>query len=168
MMFIYTDFAHMHSHFYLLSVFPSDDANLLKKNHIHLSYFFKFHLGEIFVVLLWISSHEIQLKSTLLPKWSLFSRKQAIPLHLFHVFYKEHDLLENECRGTADEMTCMWVRVWKIRWNRGALHQYWIRNADITPGAVSWILLPVPWKREITKITSTSSKRVYIPVSLWL
>ena len=40
MMFIYTDFAHMHSHFYLLNVFPSDDANLLKKNHIHLSYFF--------------------------------------------------------------------------------------------------------------------------------
>ena len=55
-----------------------------------------------------------------LGKQSLFSRKQAIPLHLFHVFYKEHDLLENKCRGTADEMTCMWVRVWKIRWNRGA------------------------------------------------
>ena len=103
-----------------------------------------------------------------LGKQSLFSRKQAIPLHLFHVFYKEHYLLENKCRGTTDEMTCMWVSVWKIRWNRGALHQYWIRNADITPGAVSCILLPVPWKREITKITSTSSKRVYIPVSLWL
>ena len=46
-----------------------------------------------------------------LGRQSLFSRKQAIPLHLFHVFYKEHDLLENNCRGTADEMTCVWVRV---------------------------------------------------------
>lgn len=52
MMFIYTDFAHTHSNFYLLNVFLSDDTNLLKKNHIPLGYFFKFHLGEIFAGLL--------------------------------------------------------------------------------------------------------------------